>query len=286
MKMSAKFLKRVLTLYEVPFTTTDGVRRLRRCLKSYVSVLRRGKQADNLRIGRQQERDKDEAERLRQRERIRQHWPQLVSSELKQKILNMFCEETSSAGLASFTCATCAGEYPKNQRHMLPFEKINPTLLSAQADIPANVPLPSHSLLGKDDGLLFHPAGIEEDCTGRPIFQLCKGCCRALKADKVPPLALANLTYLGPIPSELQNLTVIEEAIIAQSCAKCWIVQLTEDSRDITLPSTQRALKGHVIVYPQRPSEIARILPPSVDEIITPVCVLFVGSSPPSADWL
>ncbi len=82
MKMSAKFLKRVLTLYEVPFTTTDGVRRLRRCLKSYVSVLRRGKQADNLRIGRQQERDKDEAERLRQRERIRQHWPQLVSSEL------------------------------------------------------------------------------------------------------------------------------------------------------------------------------------------------------------
>lgn len=31
---------------------------------------------------------------------------------------------------------------------------------------------------------------------------------------------------------------------------------------------------------------MACVLPPSIDEIITPICVLFVGSSPPSAEWL
>jgi hypothetical protein len=45
-------------------------------------------------------------------------------------------------------------------------------------------------------------------------------------------------------------------------------------------------VKGHVIIYPQRPSAIASILPPPIDEISTPICVLFVGSSPPTDQWL
>lgn len=44
-------------------------------------------------------------------------------------------------------------------------------------------------------------------------------------------------------------------------------------------------MKGHIIIYPQQPSEIANLLPPSKQEILTPVCVLFVGSTPP-AEWL
>ena len=45
-------------------------------------------------------------------------------------------------------------------------------------------------------------------------------------------------------------------------------------------------MKGHIIVYPQRPSDIARVLPPSLDELTTPICVLFVGSSPPTDEWI
>ncbi|KAJ7934458.1 hypothetical protein B0H13DRAFT_1591507 [Mycena leptocephala] len=39
-------------------------------------------------------------------------------------------------------------------------------------------------------------------------------------------------------------------------------------------------------IYPQKPSAIAKVLPPSIDEIITPICVIFVGSSPPTPEWL
>jgi hypothetical protein len=92
--------------------------------------------------------------------------------------------------------------------------------------------------------------------------------------------------YLGPIPSELKDLTIIEEAMIARCRAKCWIVQLKEENLSAVTPDSQLGIKGHVIIYPQRPSEIANLLPPSKQDILTPVCILFVGSTPPTAEWL
>ncbi|KAJ6548847.1 hypothetical protein B0H19DRAFT_1211594 [Mycena capillaripes] len=73
--------------------------------------------------------------------------------------------------------------------------------------------------------------------------------------------------------------------MIARCRAKCWIIQLKEEG-DYSTPITQRGVRGHVIVYPQRPSDIAKVLPPSIDEIVTPICVIFVGSNPPTQEWL
>ncbi|KAJ6503609.1 hypothetical protein C8R45DRAFT_817889 [Mycena sanguinolenta] len=74
--------------------------------------------------------------------------------------------------------------------------------------------------------------------------------------------------------------------MIALCRSKCWIIQLKEEKQDLVLQSTQRGIKGHVIVYPQQPSNIANILPPSVEEITAPVCILFVGSTAPTPEWL
>ena len=74
--------------------------------------------------------------------------------------------------------------------------------------------------------------------------------------------------------------------MIARCHAKCWVVQLKENEEALTLPFTQRGMKGHIIIYPQHPEHIATVLPPSMEEIITPVCVLFVGSKPPTQSWL
>ncbi|KAJ7125919.1 hypothetical protein C8R44DRAFT_593527, partial [Mycena epipterygia] len=73
--------------------------------------------------------------------------------------------------------------------------------------------------------------------------------------------------------------------MIARCRAKCWIIQSKEED-DYSTPITQRGVRGHVIVYPQRPSAIAKVLPPSIEEIITPICVIFVGSKPPTTEWL
>ncbi|KAJ7131268.1 hypothetical protein C8R44DRAFT_613323, partial [Mycena epipterygia] len=73
--------------------------------------------------------------------------------------------------------------------------------------------------------------------------------------------------------------------MIARCRAKCWIIQLRELD-DSEFRGVQRGFKGHVIVYPQRPSAIAATLPPSIEDITTPICVVFVGSRPPSIEWI
>ncbi|KAF7983177.1 hypothetical protein HWV62_23418 [Athelia sp. TMB] len=67
--------------------------------------------------------------------------------------------------------------------------------------------------------------------------------------------------------------------------ANCIVVHLKEDN-DLQLPWSQRGMRGHVIIFPQRPSKIAQLLPPSMDDIITPICVMFTGSEPPTKEWI
>ncbi|KAJ3858428.1 hypothetical protein EV359DRAFT_15114, partial [Lentinula novae-zelandiae] len=73
--------------------------------------------------------------------------------------------------------------------------------------------------------------------------------------------------------------------MISHCRAKSWIVQLKE-TNNIANRTSQRALKGNIIVYPQKPSAVAKILPPSLDELAAPICVIFVGSSWPTDEWL
>ncbi|KAJ7127586.1 hypothetical protein C8R43DRAFT_824915, partial [Mycena crocata] len=76
--------------------------------------------------------------------------------------------------------------------------------------------------------------------------------------------------------------------MIALCRSKVWIIQLRDDDGqfDEKIPITQRGVRGHIIVYPQKPSSIATSLPPSIEDITTPICVIFVGSRPPTAEWL
>ncbi|KAF8162218.1 hypothetical protein K438DRAFT_1985337 [Mycena galopus ATCC 62051] len=134
--------------------------------------------------------------------------------------------------------------------------------------------------------LLVDPDGVSFPDTATPTLSLCSICHSSLKRNKLPPLSLANRNFLGPIPEELQNPTVIEEAMIARCGSKCWIIQLKEENQDLVLASTQPGVKGHIIIYPQQPSQLALTLPPTIEDIVSPVCVLFVGASPPTTQWL
>ncbi len=69
--------------------------------------------------------------------------------------------------------------------------------------------------------------------------------------------------------------------MVALCRSKCYIFQLKEDRSENESGYLQMGMKGHVIVYPQQPSHIAKILPPSIEEITSPICVLFVGSQKP-----
>ncbi|KAJ7444001.1 hypothetical protein FB451DRAFT_1413364 [Mycena latifolia] len=70
--------------------------------------------------------------------------------------------------------------------------------------------------------LLLDPCCIESDPeTFVPVLVCCKQCRAALKGNRVPPKSVANHNYLGPVPAELADLTVVEEAMIALCRAKC-----------------------------------------------------------------
>jgi hypothetical protein len=119
-----------------------------------------------------------------------------------------------------------------------------------------------------DDGplrdLLLNAAGVLFPNDGSPAtLSICKTCYSDLKK-RMPALSLANCTFL-----RLENLTVIEEAIVARCWSKCWIIRLKGENQDLVLQSTQRGIKGHIIVYPQQSSKLADVLLPSIEEITT-----------------
>ena len=222
---------------------------------------------------------------IQEKKKINESWPQQISADLKEKIVKMFRQQTSKSELSTFTCSVCAESTLHAKQCEIQASDIDLDLLKFHRKGNAtNPPLPYEHGPLKD--VLLDPAGVTVDERGNLLLLLCPECHSALKKGKVPALSLANSTYLGAVLEELKDLTVIEEAMIARCRAKCWIVQLKEENPSIMMPDSQQGVKGHIIIYPQRPSEVATLLPPNLSDIITPVCVLFVGSTPPTAEWL
>ena len=87
--------------------------------------------------------------------------------------------------------------------------------------------------------VLVNPAGVSVMDKGNYELMLCSMCRSSLSHNKVPPLALANQTFLSDVPLELKDLTIIKEAMIARCHSKCWIIQLKEENQDLVVPTTQ-----------------------------------------------
>ncbi|KAF9057089.1 hypothetical protein BJ165DRAFT_1304485, partial [Panaeolus papilionaceus] len=74
--------------------------------------------------------------------------------------------------------------------------------------------------------------------------------------------------------------------MISRCRAKMTIIQMTECDVGQGGFLSQKGLKGNVILFPQDVTPVAQTLPPSLNELSAPVCIIFVGSHKPSDDWL
>ncbi|KAK0493774.1 hypothetical protein EDD18DRAFT_1078090 [Armillaria luteobubalina] len=99
-----------------------------------------------------------------------------------------------------------------------------------------HIPLPYQSGLLK--GLQIYAKGIHIDKSELTI-NMCKDCFRVLSKGSIPWLGLCNGLFLGDIPPELQDLTIIEESMIALCRAKCYVIQLKEDITEFEDASVQ-----------------------------------------------
>ena len=61
------------------------------------------------------------------------------------------------------------------------------------------------------EGILLDQRGIDKD-----TLTFCKECYSYVLKGKTPPLSLANHLLLGDVPSELRDLTPVEESMIAR----------------------------------------------------------------------
>ncbi|KAJ3927523.1 MAG: hypothetical protein NXY57DRAFT_1050946 [Lentinula lateritia] len=68
--------------------------------------------------------------------------------------------------------------------------------------------------------------------------------------------------------------------MIACCRTKSYIIHLKEEGM-ASGPTLQHALRGNVIIYPQRPSAISKILPPDLDDIASAICAWLDSKAKP-----
>jgi hypothetical protein len=224
---------------DIEYSHSDTLHDLRKKLKEHISILRKGKKAEIRSETNRRQKEETRAFYENEFKKIAASWSNSVPQSLKDKVINLFCEQTSSETLATFTCASCAESASLRTHCSLTLNDFDNTLLR-RPDLNTNEalfldrykwlnPACIHPQMPYDEGLLrdllVDPDGITMPPDGGvPTLSLCAVCYSSLKNKKMPPLSLANRNFLGLVPDELKDLTVIEaqrETRVGRSVQNC-----------------------------------------------------------------
>ena len=275
--LNLKRLHHVLNCYKISYDSRWKNQQLRHYVFSIVDKLRLTESESII-----EEPEFDDVCSSSQSHRLRE-WPEILPTRTKNDLIQTFKCATSSEALKTFTCACCGEDIFANQSYEIPVEDVNLDFFRSENGVlPISFPYTSGIL--KD--LIVCPKGVLMNSCSHYSFIFCSECWISLRSQRLPSLALANDLYLGEIPYELQNLTYVEELMIALCRAKCSIFHLCESKRGSVSSISQTAFRGHIIIYPQNPSSVASFLPPPIEEITSLICILFVGASKPTLKWL
>ena len=287
-KATRKSMLRVLHLIGVPHSLTNPISTHRKLLREHIANLNADRRSPRGQRAMQNRSSQGNAN-SEAFAKLERDWPQRISHIQKAAIVRDFRSATSTSALRSFTCASCAESVHHDKRCETSVSDIDVDILcnSAVTDpgILAGAPAAPY-MDGPLAGAWVDPAGVCRDEDGSMSLSLCPPCKSALSRGKLPRFALANLNFIGSVPPELKDLTLVEEILVARCRAKMCIVKLQDHRDDIELPTVQRGIKGHIIVFPQHPEMISNIMPPTIDDVVTPICVLFCASTPPTSKWL
>jgi hypothetical protein len=110
---------------------------------------------------------------------------------------------------------------------------------------------------------------------GQYWINLCSHCYETLRKGMQPIEATANSRWIGPLPPELQDLSWIEELLIARGHITGRVIRLQNRY------SSHYGLQGHVILLPQDTTRLLDLLPASLNTLKDHVRVVWSGSARP-----
>lgn len=114
-----------------------------------------------------------------------------------------------------------------------------------------------------------------------PKVTLCKACHSDLVHRNIlPSRALANFRWVGPVPSELLELSWIEETLVARAHFVGKVVRLQNRSDGFM------AIKGHIVLVPQDTTKLLDLLPMSPELLVDTIRVVWVGRIQPTRSSL
>ncbi|KAH6692768.1 hypothetical protein BKA61DRAFT_714688 [Leptodontidium sp. MPI-SDFR-AT-0119] len=114
-------------------------------------------------------------------------------------------------------------------------------------------------------------------------WDFCAVCHGAVSRSNIPKfsaLNLVNVTTCQDYPSALEDLTTVEECLIAKCHPIGTILKLRPGGR--TSPITYNAIRGHMIVIPQDPGPLLQILPSPELKLDNLIKVFWLGKRAPA----
>jgi hypothetical protein len=190
------------------------------------------------------------------------------SEEIVNTAIGEFIDRTSNDALAVGVCVVCARETNVAELATQRLDCIpNPQHLR-----PA-VRHPAHFVV---NGMLLYAGGVSDDERG----DVCVECLRALKMDKIPPLALANGLWIGEIPHELAYLTLPERLLIAKYYPAAYIIKLfpkKKGARHWDKRQMYSGLRGNVSTYQLDQTQISSMIDGTIMPQVSKVLAATIG---------
>ncbi|KIO11878.1 hypothetical protein M404DRAFT_98925, partial [Pisolithus tinctorius Marx 270] len=193
-----------------------------------------------------------------------------------------FIQATGNGTLRRCVCVVCARELMINEGK----EELIENIPNIQVHLRPEVVHPAYDLW---QGLLL--LKHEVDDTGKGW--VCWECYRALRANKMPKLALNNNMWLGDPPLELRRLTFAETLLVARHYPRCYVFKLypRDGSRGYNPAHLQRGMAGNMTLYEVNTTAMASMLegslmPQHVTTLSSVLAITFIGTRSLLKNWL
>ena len=126
-----------------------------------------------------------------------------------------------------------------------------------------------------DVALRTYSSDERDDDDSERVCLLCKDCYAAFSKGQIPRFSATNKMWIGDVPKELKDLTIVEEKLIAIYRHNTCVIKLQSPFHSSS--TAQSALKGNAITFPQNIPNIASSLPLAMPTLCDTIKVIFIA---------